>query len=43
MHQQDEWAQWLPIATAVHNNAVNASTKVAPTEALLGYLPWLDY
>ena len=43
MHQQDDWAQWLPIATAVHNNAVNASTKVAPTEALLGYLPRLDY
>ena len=43
MHQQDDWAQWLPIATAVHNNAINASTKVAPTEALLGYLPRLDY
>ena len=43
MHQQDDWAQWLPIATAVHNNAVNSSTKVAPTEALLGYLPRLDY
>ena len=43
MHQQDNWAQWLPIATAVHNNAINASTKVAPTEALLGYLPRLDY
>ena len=43
MHQQDDWAQWLPIATAVHNNAINASTKVAPTEALLGYLPQLDY
>ena len=43
MHQQDDWAQWLPIATAVHNNAVNALTRVAPTEALLGYLPRLDY
>ena len=43
MHQQDDWVQWLPIATAVHNNAVNSSTKVAPTEALLGYLPRLDY
>ena len=39
MHQQDDWAQWLPITTAVHNNAINASTKVAPAEALLGYLP----
>ena len=43
MHQQDDWAQWLPIATAVHNNAVNASTKIAPTKALLGYLLRLDY
>ena len=43
MHQQDDWAQWLPITTAVHNNAVNALTKLAPTEALLGYLPRLDY
>jgi RNase H-like domain found in reverse transcriptase/Integrase zinc binding domain len=43
MHQQDDWAQWLPIATAVHNNAVHASTKVVPMEALLGYLPRLDY
>lgn len=43
MHQQDDWAHWLPIATAVHNNAKNATTKVTPTEALLEYLPWLDY
>ena len=43
MHQQNDWVQWLPIATAVHNNAVNSSTKVAPTEALLRYLPRLDY
>ena len=37
--QQDDWAQWLPIATGVHNHYLNATTKVAPSEALLGYLP----
>jgi transposase InsO family protein len=43
MHQQNDWAQWLPLATAVHNRAVNATTEVPPSEALLGYLPRLDY
>ena len=37
--QQDDWAQWLPIATATHNNFPNSTTRVAPTEALLGYFP----
>ena len=40
--QQDDWKRWLPIATAVHNNCINTTTKVAPAEALLGYLPTLD-
>jgi hypothetical protein len=43
MHQQNDWACWLPLATAVHNQAVNAMTKVPPGEALVGYLPRLDY
>ena len=43
MHQQNDWARWLPLATAVHNRAVNATTEVPPSEALLGYLPRLDY
>jgi hypothetical protein len=43
MHQQDNWAHWLSIATAIHNNAKNATTKVTPIEALLGYTPRLDY
>jgi hypothetical protein len=42
-HQQDDWAHWLPIATAVHNRAINATTKVAPIEAILGYSPRLTY
>ena len=41
--QQDDWAKWLPIATATHNHYSNATTKVAPSEALLGYLPHLDF
>ena len=41
--QQDDWADWLPIATAVHNHFMNATTKVAPSKPLLGYLPRMDY
>jgi hypothetical protein len=40
--QQDDWKSWLPIATAVHNNHTNSTTRVAPARALLGYLPTLD-
>ena len=40
--RQDDWKRWLPIATATHNNYVNSTTKVAPAQALLGYLPVLD-
>ena len=43
MHQQNDWATWLPLATAVHNRATNATTKAPPSEVLLGYLPRLDY
>ena len=43
MHQQNDWAQWLPLATVVHNWATNSTTKITPSEALLGYLPHLDY
>jgi hypothetical protein len=27
MHQQNNWARWLPLATAVHYRAVNATTS----------------
>jgi hypothetical protein len=36
---QDDWDRWLTIATVVHNSWPNATTKVAPSQALLGYLP----
>ena len=41
--QQNDWADWLAIATAVHNHFSNATTKVAPIQALLGYHPRLDH
>jgi hypothetical protein len=39
---QDDWDEWLTIATAVHNSWPNATTKVAPSQAMLGYLPNLS-
>ena len=36
---QDDWSDWLTIATAVHNNYPNTTTRIAPIEALLGYSP----
>ena len=41
--QQDDWADWLAVATAVHNHHPNATTKVPPIEALIGYQPRLDH
>ena len=43
MNDQGQWSQWLPIATAVHNRAVNSSTGSSPIEMILGYKPPLDY
>ena len=40
--RQDDWSEWLPLATAVHNGQVNATLGIAPTQALLGYFPLLD-
>ena len=39
---QDDWSEWLPLATAVHNRRVNATLGISPTQALLGYFPSLD-
>ena len=36
---QDDWSNWLTIATAVHNNYPNTTTHIAPIEVLLGYSP----
>ena len=40
MHQED-WAQWLPMATAVHNNVQNTTTKQVPNTVLMGFSPVL--
>src|SRR5712672_1940848 len=37
--QQEDWSQWLTVASAVHNDHVNATLGVVPSEALLGYRP----
>ena len=39
--QQDDWSEWLAIASLVHNTRINATIKMAPLQALLGYLPRL--
>ncbi|KAA8894524.1 hypothetical protein FN846DRAFT_767589, partial [Sphaerosporella brunnea] len=37
--RQDDWADFLGEIQLAANNAVNASTKMAPNEALMAYLP----
>src|SRR5712672_2445295 len=39
--QQEDWSQWLTVATVVHNDHVNATLGTAPSEVLLGYWPTL--
>jgi Chromo (CHRromatin Organisation MOdifier) domain/Integrase zinc binding domain len=39
---QDEWAKWLPVATAVHNNTRNSTTGFTPNMLLLGWEPPLS-
>ena len=39
--QQDDWSEWLAIASLVHNSRINATIKMAPLQALLGYFPRL--
>jgi Integrase zinc binding domain/Chromo (CHRromatin Organisation MOdifier) domain len=39
---QDDWAHWLPMTTAVHNNAQNATTGFSPNTLLLGWEPPLS-
>ena len=29
--QQDNWSEWLPQVTAVHNRCINTTLKIAPT------------
>src|SRR6267142_1228333 len=36
---QEDWSDWLPIATLVHNNSANSTTGFAPNELLIGWEP----
>ena len=33
----EAWTDWISIATAIHNNRQNATTKLSPNQILLGY------
>ena len=33
----EAWTNWISIATAIHNNRRNATTKLSPNQILLGY------
>jgi hypothetical protein len=33
----EDWTEWLTVATTVHNNRQNATTKLSPNQILLGY------
>src|SRR5712671_1995622 len=37
--QQDDWDEWLTIASAVHNDHTNSTLGMTPNEALFGYRP----
>jgi hypothetical protein len=37
----EDWTQWLPLASAVHNNRRNATTGLLPNQILLRYEPQL--
>jgi len=36
---QEDWSDWLAIATLVHNNSANSTTGFAPNELLIGWEP----
>ena len=39
---QKDWSTWLPVATAVHNNLTNATTKKTPHQLIMGITPPLS-
>ena len=34
-----DWTQWLALASVVHNNRKNTTTRLSPNQILLGYKP----
>jgi len=39
MANQEDWSDWLAVATLVHNNLANSMTGFAPNELLIGWEP----
>ena len=38
---QEDWSNWLAIATLVHNNSANSTTGFTPSQLLVGWEPAL--
>ncbi len=36
------WTHWLALATTVHNNRINTTTRLSPNQILFGYNPTLN-
>jgi len=36
---QEDWSNWLAVATLVHNNLANSTTRFAPNELLIRWEP----
>jgi len=36
---QEDWSDWLAVATLVHNNSANSTTGFTPNELLIGWEP----
>jgi len=36
---QEDWSNWLAVATLVHNNSANSTTGFTPNELLIGWEP----
>jgi len=39
MVNNEEWSNLLPLATLVHNNLANSTTRLAPNQLLIGREP----
>jgi len=41
MTNQEDWSNWLAVATLIHNNSANSTTGFTPNELLIGWEPLL--
>jgi len=39
MTNQEDWSDWLVVATLIHNNSVNSTTGFVPNQLLIGWEP----